>query len=133
VTTRQRERPLSPHLQVYRPQLTSILSIIHRGTGVALAIGAFGVAWWLHRLAGDGGRYDTFMALLNAPIGQLGLLGFSFALIYHLLNGIRHLGWDIGWGLDLKRTYMTGWAVVVLALVGTASIWFAALRAGGGA
>jgi succinate dehydrogenase / fumarate reductase cytochrome b subunit len=123
VSTTKRERPLSPHLQVYRPQLTSVLSIIHRGTGVALALGAFGVAWWLHRIAGDGGRYDTFHGQLTSLPGQIVLAGFSFALLYHLLNGIRHLGWDMGWGLEIKRTYQTGWAVVVCSLLATAGLW----------
>jgi len=132
VSTTKRERPLSPHLQIYRPQLTSMLSIVHRGTGVALAIGAFGVAFWLHRIAGDGGRYDAFQQHLSAPYGQIVLAGFSFALLYHLLNGIRHLGWDMGWGLDLTRTYQTGWAVVILSVLATAALWMAVLSGGAG-
>lgn len=130
MSTIKRERPLSPHLQVYRPQLTSILSIIHRGTGVALSIGAFGLAFWLYRLAGDEGRYVQFSEMLATPLGCVVLFGFAFALMYHLFNGIRHLGWDMGWGLDLKRTYATGYAVVVLSIVATAGLWLLS-RSGG--
>ncbi len=131
VSTIKHERPLSPHLQVYRPQLTSVLSIVHRGTGVALAFGAFGVAYWLHRVAGDAGSYQQFHGLLNTPLGCALVFAFAFALLYHLFNGIRHLGWDMGWGLDLPNTYRTGWAVVVLSLLGTAGLWL--LATGGGA
>ncbi len=132
MSTLKRERPLSPHLQVYRPQLTSVLSIIHRGTGVALAVGAFGVAYWLHRLAGSGQPYLDLQAILASPLGCAAIFGFAFALMYHLLNGIRHLGWDMGWGLDISTTYRTGWAVVVLSLAATAALWVAA-GAGGAA
>lgn len=132
MSTIKRERPLSPHLQVYRPQLTSVLSIVHRGTGVVLSLGAFAVAYWLHRIAGDRGRYDDFHALLVSPVGQVLLCAFSFALLYHLLNGIRHLAWDIGWGLDLARTYQSGWAVVALSVLATAGLWLVTLSGGVG-
>ena len=127
-----RERPLSPHLQIYRPQLTSTLSIIHRATGVALSVGAFAVAAWLYLLAGDAAGYADWRALLGTPLGCAAVFGFAWAMMYHLLNGIRHLAWDAGWGLDLKRTYQTGWAVVVLSFALTGLIWFAS-RSGGGA
>ncbi len=127
-----RERPLSPHLQIYRPQLTSTLSIIHRATGVALSVGAFGVAGWLYLLAGDAAGYADWRQLLATPLGCAAVFGFAWAMMYHLLNGIRHLAWDAGWGLDLKRTYQTGWAVVVLSIVLTALIWLAS-RPGGAA
>lgn len=128
MSTTKRERPLSPHLQVYRPQLTTVLSILHRGTGVALAFGAFGVAIWLALAAGDAGDYAAVQALLATPLGCALVFAFAFALNYHLLNGIRHLAWDAGWGLDLPNTYRSGWTVVLLSIAFTAGLW---LLAGG--
>ncbi len=127
-----RERPLSPFMlgSYYRPQLTSVLSFIHRATGVALAVGAFGVGFWLHRVAGDEGRYETFRTVLESLPGRLVLCAFAFALLYHLLNGIRHLGWDAGRGLDLASTYRSGWTVVVLSVLATAGVAALALRGG---
>jgi succinate dehydrogenase / fumarate reductase, cytochrome b subunit len=131
--TLKRERPLSPHLQVYRWQITMVMSIVHRATGVALAIGAFGLAWWLVALAAGGDSWQTFDAVAGSLAGRVLLFGFSFCLAYHLLNGIRHLLWDIGWGLEIPQLVASGWTVVVLALVFTAAIWFAALGSGAGA
>ncbi|MGQ0800957.1 MAG: succinate dehydrogenase, cytochrome b556 subunit [Pseudomarimonas sp.] len=129
----KRERPLSPHLQIYRPQLTSMLSIVHRGTGCALAVGAFAIVIWLLALAGNPDDYALVREWAASPIGCVLIFGFGFALLYHLLNGIRHLAWDAGWGLDIKTTYQTGWAVVALAFAGTAGLWVLAARAGGAA
>jgi succinate dehydrogenase / fumarate reductase cytochrome b subunit len=120
-----RERPLSPHLQVYRWQITMTMSILHRVTGVGLTIGALGLAWWLLALAAGGATYSHASALIASPVGLLLLFGFSLSLVYHLLNGIRHLMWDMGWGFDIPETYRSGWAVVVLTVVFTAAIWFA--------
>lgn len=125
--TLKRERPLSPHLQVYRWQITMTLSILHRATGVALAVGAFGLAWWLVALAFGGGAWDAFDALAGSVFGLLVLAAFSFCLMYHLLNGIRHLLWDVGWGLEIPQLYASGWTVVALSIVFTALIWFAAI------
>ena len=133
MSTIKRERPLSPHLQIYRPQLTSMLSIVHRGTGCALAVGAFAIVFWLLALAGNPDDYALVRDLASSPIGCALIFAFAFALFYHLLNGIRHLAWDAGWGLDIKRTYQSGWAVVVLAFAGTAALWLLVARAGGAA
>ncbi len=110
-----RARPLSPHLQVYRPQLTSLLSIIHRATGVALSAAALGLVWGVVALATGQQAFATFTDLANGFIGRLVCAGFVFCLMYHWLNGLRHLAWDTGWGLEIKRAYATGWVVVVLA------------------
>ena len=128
------ERPLSPFMigPYYKPQLTSMLSITHRGTGVLLAIGAVFLAWWLYALAAGPESYQTLAACAASPLGKIALAGLIFSLIYHLLNGIRHLLWDIGWGFELPRAYATGWAVVVLALLGTAGAWYCAFMHGGG-
>ena len=121
-----RERPLSPHLQVYRWQITMVMSILHRATGVALAVGIFGLAWWLLALAKGGGTFAHAAALLASPIGLVFLFAFSLSLVYHLLNGIRHLLWDAGWGFDIPDVYRSGWTVAVLTVVFTLAIWFVA-------
>lgn len=133
MSTNKRVRPLSPHLQVYSWQITMVMSILHRATGVALAVGAFGLAWWLVAVAAGGDSYATLAALIASPLGQLVLAAFSACLVYHLLNGIRHLLWDIGYGYEIPKVYATGWTVAVLAVLITAGIWFAALRTGGAA
>jgi succinate dehydrogenase / fumarate reductase cytochrome b subunit len=119
-----RERPLSPFMigPYYRPQLTSMLSITHRGTGVLLALGAFVFAWWLFAIAAGPDAYLLFESYFGGLLGLVIALGFAFSLSFHLLNGVRHLLWDIGWGLDLDRTYATGWSVLVLALIATAAL-----------
>jgi succinate dehydrogenase / fumarate reductase cytochrome b subunit len=124
-----RERPLSPHLQVYRWQITMTMSILHRATGVGLAAGAFGLAWWLLAVAG-GTSYERVAGCLASPFGLFLLAGFSLALVYHLLNGIRHLLWDAGWGYDIPDVYRSGWVVTVLTVVLTAAIWAVALSGG---
>lgn len=110
-----RARPLSPHLQIYRPQLTAVLSILHRATGVALCAAAVGLVWGIVALAAGREAFETFMACANGILGRLVTAGFVFCLIYHWLNGLRHLAWDTGWGLEIQRAYATGWTVVALA------------------
>ena len=123
-----RERPLSPHLQVYRWQITMTMSILHRASGVLLVVGAFGLAWWLLAVAAGGESYAHASACLASPFGQFVLFGFSLALVYHLLNGIRHLLWDAGWGFKIPQVYKSGYTVLALTVVFTAAIWFFALR-----
>lgn len=120
-------RPLSPHLQVYRPQLTSVLSITHRATGVALALGLVLLVYWLLTLAAGPESYSNARELLGSWIGKIILFGFSFALFYHLCNGVRHLFWDAGLGLELKAAYASGWAVVAVSTALTALSWIIAL------
>ena len=127
------QRPLSPHLQVYKPQLTSILSILHRATGVFLAIAAFVLLGWLLAVADDGGAFESFSALAGSLPGKLLLLAITASFAYHLLNGIRHLLWDIGWGFELPQAYASGWLVVGLSLVVTTFIGYLAFVAGGAA
>jgi succinate dehydrogenase / fumarate reductase, cytochrome b subunit len=125
-----RPRPLSPHLQVYRWQITMVMSILFRATGIVLSVGAFVIAWWLLAVAAGGDAYAGASALLSSPIGMLALFVFSLAMVYHLLNGFRHLLWDAGWGLDIPEVYKSGWTVAVLTVVLTALIWVVALGAG---
>ncbi len=129
------KRPLSPFMigPYYRPQLTSMLSIAHRATGVFLALSAFGLAIWLSAVAGGLDNYDAVMSVLASTPGKLVLLAGLGSLFYHLLNGIRHLLWDIGWGFELPRMQATGWAVVVLSISFTAIFAWLALGAGASA
>ena len=130
-----RERPLSPFMigQVYRPQLTSVLSILHRATGVALALGAFALVAWLLAVAGEGQSFASFQAIAGSLVGKLALMAFAACLVYHFLNGIRHLLWDVGWGFELPRVYASGYVVVAMTLVLTATIVYFGLAAGGSA
>ncbi len=128
-------RPLSPHLQVYRPQLTSMLSITHRLTGVALAVGTFVLVWWLVAAAMGPEAYATVQGVISSVIGRLLLFGWTLALFYHLCNGIRHLFWDAGYGYELKTAYASGWAVMAAAVGLTLVAWiwaYAALAGAGG-
>ncbi len=111
------ERPLSPHLQIYKPQLTSVLSITHRGTGLALGIGAIFFVWWLSGAAWSDTCFRAAQAFWGSWLGKLFLLGWTFSLFFHLLNGVRHLLWDIGFGFDLPTTYRTGWTVVAFSVL----------------
>jgi succinate dehydrogenase / fumarate reductase cytochrome b subunit len=118
-------RPLSPFMigPYYKPQLTSMLSITHRATGVGLAGGTLFLALWLIALASGPRAYDAFAVHVGAWYGQILLLGFSWSLLYHLCNGIRHLFWDIGKGLDIPTAYKTGYAVVLISGALTVAVW----------
>jgi succinate dehydrogenase / fumarate reductase cytochrome b subunit len=118
-------RPLSPHLQVYKPQITSVLSILHRITGVALAAGTLLLVWWLIAASVGPGYFNIVQSVIGSWIGRLLLFGWSFALFYHLCNGIRHLFWDMGRGYELPTVAVSGWVVVImsLALTGIAWVW----------
>ena len=117
------ERPLSPHLQIYRPQLTSVMSILHRITGVALAAGTLLLAWWLVALASGEDDFNAVQGFVASWLGKLLLLGWSFAVFFHLANGIRHLFWDAGYGFEIKTTYASGWAVVAASTLLTVLAW----------
>lgn len=116
-------RPLSPHLQIYRPQLTSVLSILHRLTGIALAAGTLLLVWWLVAVAAGPAAFETVQGFIGSWFGRALLLGWSYALFYHLANGIRHLAWDAGWGFELKTVYLTGWTVIWASVVLTLLAW----------
>lgn len=126
------KRPLSPHLQIYRPQLTSVLSISHRITGAVLAAGFLVLVYWLNALASGDAAYAAALALLGAwPVRLLLFVG-TFAFFYHLANGIRHLWWDSGRGFSMSQVYASGWAVVVSAVVLTLLAWGIFLSGGTG-
>jgi succinate dehydrogenase / fumarate reductase cytochrome b subunit len=116
-------RPLSPHLQVYRWQWTMALSILHRITGVALGLGSLLLVYWLTAAATGPEAYARAQGFIGSWLGLLLLFGFSLALFYHLANGIRHLFWDAGRGFELKTAYASGIAVLVAAVVLTGFAW----------
>ncbi|NQW10655.1 MAG: succinate dehydrogenase, cytochrome b556 subunit [Alphaproteobacteria bacterium] len=123
------KRPLSPHLQVYKPQLTSVLSISHRATGVALSVGTMLLVWWLFAAASGPDAFAVVQGFLGSWFGYLVLFGFSYALMYHLCNGIRHLFWDAGLGFELEIVYKSGWATVIASAALTVLTWLVALAA----
>ena len=117
------ERPLSPHLQVYRWQITMVLSILHRATGVGLTVGTLLLAWWLLALAAGPDSYAQVQAFNGSWFGRLFLFGWTWSLFYHLCNGIRHLAWDVGFGFEIPNVYKTGWTVVIASAVLTLIAW----------
>ena len=117
------DRPLSPHLQVYRPQITSVLSIAHRATGIVLAAGLLLLLWWLAAAASGPDAFETAREAAGSFLGRLLLFGWTFALFYHLCNGIRHLFWDMGRGFELCTVSLTGWLVVAAAAALTVLAW----------
>ena len=119
-------RPLSPHLSIYKPQITSVLSILHRITGVALYAGLVLLIVFLCVVAYAPEYYATLHECLSSILGQVMLAGWAFAFYYHFYNGIRHLFWDMGKGFDLPSVNRTGWAVVILAFASTAMSLFVA-------
>lgn len=110
-------RPLSPHLQIYRWPVTMMTSITHRATGVALAAGTVLLAWWLIAIATGPDAYDTVRMVARSPIGLIVIFGFIWSLAFHLLNGIRHLAWDVGLGFAVPTAARTGVLVIVLSVV----------------
>ncbi len=128
VANRPVHRPLSPHLQVYKWQLTSVLSILHRATGIALSVGALYLATWVIYAAANPMAYALFQSFNTSIVGRIVLGGWLFCAFYHLCNGIRHLFWDAGYGFELKDAYRSGWIVVAVALVATVVSWIVGLR-----
>ena len=117
------QRPLSPHLMIYKPQLTSIMSITHRATGTALALGSLLVVWWIVALATGAEYYNFVQSILTSWFGQLVLFGFTVAVFYHLSNGIRHLFWDFGYNLTIEGVHRSGYMVLASTVILTALTW----------
>lgn len=120
---RLRPRPVSPNIQIYRPQLTSVLSIANRITGVLLSIGAVGLVAWLSAAALGPQAYAAVQAALRPWPGQVVLLGITFAFFLHLFGGLRHLVWDTVRGFELRAIYASGWCVVLASALATAAVW----------
>lgn len=116
-------RPLSPHLSIYRWPVTMAASILHRASGVALAVGLFVFAWWLAAASGGPAAYAQFTAVAGSLGGQALLVAFTAAFFYHLSNGIRHLAWDLGYGFEPGTANASAFAVIGLTLVLTLLFW----------
>ena len=118
-------RPLSPHLQVYTPQITSILSIMNRVTGLAVSVGTLMLVWWLVAAASGPSAFATVQGFLGSPLGLFMLFGWTASLFYHFFGGLRHLAWDFGYGYDLPQTHASGWAAIIATVVATVLTWAA--------
>jgi succinate dehydrogenase / fumarate reductase, cytochrome b subunit len=126
------ERPLSPHLTIYRPQINMVMSIVHRITGGALYFGTLLLAAWLIAAALGERQFALVNGLFGHPLGLLVLAGYSWALIHHMLGGIRHLIWDTGRGLSIAAVNRLGWLTIIGSLGLTAGLWLAGLAMRGG-
>jgi len=126
------DRPLSPHLQIYAWQWTMVLSILHRASGVGLAIGTVLMVWWLLALSDGLASFDIVQGLVAHWFGKLCLLGWTWALFYHLCNGIRHLAWDTGRGFELDTARNTGYLALAASIVLTVLAWIVGYSAMGG-
>ena len=125
------ERPLSPHLQTYRWTLTMMLSIVHRGTGLALYFGTLLLAWWLIAAATSEHAFDIANSFFGSWLGRLILLGYTWALLHHLLGGIRHLIWDTGSWMQKETSTRLAWATIIGSVVLTLLVWIAGYAARG--
>ncbi|MGD8378741.1 MAG: succinate dehydrogenase, cytochrome b556 subunit [Gammaproteobacteria bacterium] len=126
-------RPLSPHLQIYKPQITSVLSILHRLTGVFLSLGSILLVAWLVSVDAGPDAFASVSAFVSSWFGLILLAGWTWALFYHLCNGIRHLFWDAGLGFEITTAYASGWAVVVISLLASVIVWVVGFGMLGGA
>ncbi len=129
ITTRR--RPLSPNVQIYRPQLTSVLSSLNRITGMFLSVCAVVLVVWLIAAAWGPQTYAPVQAVIASWIGQVVLFGATFAYFLHLCGGIRHLVWDTVHGFELRSIYISGWSVIAASVVITVAAWFAGASMGG--
>jgi succinate dehydrogenase / fumarate reductase, cytochrome b subunit len=118
-----RARPTSPHVGIYRWQIGNTLSILHRATGIALALGLPALCYWLMSLASGEFSYAAAARVFASPVGIFCLVGWTFAFMYHLLNGVRHLFWDVGYGFERAQRHLSGWLVVLGSIVLTAGVW----------
>jgi succinate dehydrogenase / fumarate reductase cytochrome b subunit len=126
-----RPRPLSPHLQIYKPLITWVPSIMARMTGMALGLGLILVTAWLLALASGPGAYDAMHRFTHSWIGILILVGFTWSMMFHMLAGIRHLVWDLGYGFQMPTVRATGWSVVIGSVLLTVLVWVLGLWMGG--
>src|SRR3954451_15495241 len=126
------ERPLSPHLQVYRWTLTMALSIVHRATGGALYFGTLLLAWWLIAAASGPGAYPNVQAFPGSIIGKLIVFGYTWALLHHMLSGLRHFAWDLGYGFKPAEREGLTWGAAIGGITLTVLVWIVAYTIGGG-
>jgi succinate dehydrogenase / fumarate reductase, cytochrome b subunit len=131
-TKRTVERPISPHLGIYRMQITMVMSIVHRITGGALYFGTILLAAWLVSAAMDDRAFATVNELFSHPLGKFVLFGYSWALLHHMLGGMRHLLWDTGRGLQPSTADILGWLTILGSLSLTVLLWWVGLSLRGG-
>jgi succinate dehydrogenase / fumarate reductase cytochrome b subunit len=125
------QRPLSPHLQIYKWQVQMVSSILHRATGIALAVGSVLVVCGLLQLAAGEESFNHFRSVIGSPFGMVLLVGWSWALFYHLCNGIRHLVQDAGLGYGISQFVRSSWLSLVVSIVLTVLVWAWVLMQGG--
>ena len=128
----QPKRPLSPHLQIYKPLVNMVVSIIHRMTGAALYLGSLLLAWWLIAAAVGPDYFNYVESWFATWPGKLILIGYTWALLHHMLGGLRHFLWDTGHGYDLEMIDKLSWGSIVLSLAATAVIWISVAKPFGG-
>jgi succinate dehydrogenase / fumarate reductase cytochrome b subunit len=116
-------RPTSPHLWIYRWQIGNSLSILHRLTGIVLALGLAALCYWLVSLAGGEQAYTAAAKRFGSPVGLVALIGWTFAFLYHFLNGVRHLFWDAGYGFERTQRHASGWFAVLGSIALTLCVW----------
>lgn len=127
------QRPLSPHMGIYKWQVQMVTSIVHRATGIALSVGTLLVLWGVFSLAHGEASYNQFKTCLGSPIGMILMIGWSWALFFHLLNGIRHLVQDGGMGYAIPQFIRSSWLAIIGSVVLTIIVWAYVLTAGGAA
>ena len=115
--------PLSPHLQIYRWQISSLLSITHRISGIINLVALIFIFFWLLVLSFGANNYEIFLLIINSFFGKFILVGFTWSMSFHVLSGIRHLAWDLGYGFEIKNANISGIFVVIFSLVSTVVFW----------
>ena len=126
------ERPLSPHLQIYRMTLTMAMSIVHRVTGAALYFGTLLLVWWLIAVSSSATQFDIVSAFFASWVGQLVLFGYTWALLHHMLSGLRHFVWDLGYGFKASEREALTWGALIGGISLTVLVWIVAYTVGGG-
>ena len=120
------QNPLSPHLQIYRWHISSLLSITHRIVGIINLLALFFIFFWLLTLSFGESSYELFLLIINSFLGKFILIGFTWSMSFHLLSGIRHLIWDLGYGFEIKTANISGAVVIILSLLLTVIFWLLA-------
>jgi succinate dehydrogenase / fumarate reductase cytochrome b subunit len=123
------DRPLSPHLSIYRWPVTMVSSILHRATGIAMAVGFVLFAVWLADAAAGPDAYAAFTEAMGSTFGEILMVGWSWAFFYHLANGIRHLVWDTGHGFEKEQANASAWFVIIASVVLTGLFWLLVISA----
>ena len=125
------QRPLSPHIQIYKPLVNMVMSILHRITGAALYLGTLLLAWWLIAAATGPDYFSYVSSWFAAWYGKAILIGYTWALLHHMLGGLRHFIWDTGRGYDLTTIDQLSWGSIILSVILTGIIWYWVATSGG--